>query len=161
MCRSHERRCSILHDCKANSLRKGKPTLMTNVSTRSPCQLQWNSRYVTMISRDITSIIQCLRWCKTECAACTPCSSNSEEKYSGSTAHHVKACWGNWNEIRSCKRSPRQSTGFTSFEKVHTHTQEQQKYLVDGCSHQPPFFEKICCSSNWVGSSSPNFRGWT
>ena len=30
-------------------------------------------RYVTVISRDITSIIQCLRWCKTECAACTPC----------------------------------------------------------------------------------------
>ena len=34
-------------------------------------------RYVTVISRDITSIIQCLRWCKTECAACTPCLKSS------------------------------------------------------------------------------------
>ena len=64
---------------KQTAWEKEKPTLMTNVSTRSPCQLQWNSRYVTMISRDITSIIQCLRWCKTECAACTPCSSYTEE----------------------------------------------------------------------------------
>ena len=35
------------------------------------CHL-WN-RYVRVISPDITSNIQCLRWCKTEYAACTPC----------------------------------------------------------------------------------------
>ena len=83
---------------KQTAWEKEKPTLKTKVSTKSPCQLQWNSRYVTMISRDITSIIQCLRWCKTECAACTPCKIE-------------------FNGNRS----------FTSFQTVHTHTHTRQR----------------------------------
>ena len=61
-------------DGKANSLPKRRKNQTKPVLTSiTMCIAFSKSRYVTMISRDITSIIQCLRWCKTECAACTPC----------------------------------------------------------------------------------------
>ena len=140
---------------KQTAWEKEKPRLMTNVSTRSPCQLQWNSRYVTMISRDITSIIQCLRWCKTECAACTPCSSNAEEKYSCSTAHHVKASWWKCVSFRngvpscvSCKRSPRKRTPPTS-----TGSPAQQilneKVFEFHCSSCKSQLREMCINPKW------------
>ena len=65
-----------------------------------------------MISPDITSNIQCLRWCKTEYAACTPC---FIESFCIKKIAKVK-----WT--KGCRRTLFCSVQFPVYLGVYTHT---------------------------------------
>ena len=112
----------------------------------------------TVISRDITSIIQCLRWCKTECAACTPCLLISKLKRRKPTLDAKRKVHGGklhkWQRRTCCfsRRSRKLNVPSLRFKKPfhpvprcfsHTHT-----HPVSIC------FQQIkCCYGNFKNKS--------